>query len=390
MRPTGADEALADEASALLVEQGRADLSVTGGQVLKWRQRAPSVLPIVSDRRPGRGRLTRYAPDAPVVAATLAAALAADRHYEPAVLAAFGDLASSGCGNPMAESGVRDAFDVFLRRAEAKAGQARGLRRSGRAMLPRSDRVVMPWSRRDHQGTVTDAFLDVMLGNEPKYGDDDLGHLANELEPGSGRSQMARTDERSRLAAALRGMHLAALRRVAKTADMGELAQLCADVDVLLQADRLMVRLFEASGTRRSQVTYLQGPDRIVRTIHAAANHVDWARAPRGLALTMGALGLLLELSPGGAKQRLQAYVDDTAKTIPGFTEYVMWVESLPASWRRTAAPVAGNVYFSQLPRADQIALNASLRQWVKEHSDVVRDSGVDFSALLADAETGT
>jgi len=390
MRPSVADEALAADASALLAERRRTDLSVTAVQVLKWRQRSPSALPIVSDRGPGRGRLTRYSSDAPVVAAALASALAADRHYEQAVLASFGDLAAGGYGNPMAEDAVREALDFYLRRAEAKAGQAKVRRTAGLPSLPRSERVVMPWSRRDPDGIATDTLLAVLLDEPPAYGDDGLLILANALVPGSAPTLVARTDARPRLATVLEKMTLAALRRLAKTADLQELARICADIEILFEADRLTVRLFEATGTSPALVTYPTGLRAGVEAVHAGADMVDWVAGPRGLALTVGALGIYLRNSSGSAKQRFRACVDDNAKTIPGFTEYVTWVESLPESWRRTQAPIAGNVYFSQLPKADQLALNASLRQWVKEHSDVVRDSGADFAELLADAEQGT
>src|SRR5271165_1203680 len=74
MELTDEDRQVAKVATSLLAEQGRPDLAVSPRQLVRWRQEAHAI-PVEGERRGGRHRSTRYRPEAPQVAASLAIAL---------------------------------------------------------------------------------------------------------------------------------------------------------------------------------------------------------------------------------------------------------------------------------------------------------------------------
>jgi hypothetical protein len=91
---TAADRELAGRATDLLAERGRPDLYVSASQARQWRQIADA-LPVLSDRRPGRARMTVYAPEAAETAALIRIYLdETKRNLDKAVLGAFAEGAS--------------------------------------------------------------------------------------------------------------------------------------------------------------------------------------------------------------------------------------------------------------------------------------------------------
>ena len=267
---TAADRELAGRATQLLADRGRTDLSVSASQVRKWRQIADA-LPVLSDRQPGRKRMTVYAPEAAETAALIRIYLAeTDRNLDKAVLGAFAE------GAHVPEEGLRSALCRCLHDMKVDVEALWEVHDRPRSELPR--RLRGPLATRGALGSLaSDAALAVLLGKEPMALRDTpmiileamfveaIDDMASALKP---ELLAAVSQDYSR-------MDLATLLRESRKVDIEKLRVACRQGQIISAclAMELMVLLVSAlaCGMAGEELDALfSGPDRAPRLLAAA------------------------------------------------------------------------------------------------------------------------
>jgi hypothetical protein len=362
--PTQADIAVAAEATALLVERGRGELSVTPVQVMKWRQiYGGGPLPIIGPRQGGRGRVTDFAPGAAVVAAEIAIALHQHRNLNDAILTAFGE------GAPVAPDGVTIAFYKGLASVEKRVQTARSMRGRPRSQVPRSLRVTTP-GHRDRTGATSDEVLSALLGERAPTGEPAGLRVVDRL-----LSMELSSDRRTRVEEALSGLSLAGLRRILGAEDrmqlVAELAELAAQIRDLLAYKESLVPVLDATGT-----SALMLPDPLDLLIVALPMADAIGGLPtRGLHVSVLSLVFHSRLTTPTERQNLRDMAEAARLSLARNRAALALALALPPEWRSLMSPAPGvsALLLAGLPDDERDLLAKTLRVWLENHPDEAR-----------------
>jgi hypothetical protein len=367
VQATESDEALATAATALLVEQGRPDLSVSGLQVVRWRQ--ADLLPVVSDRRAGRSRQTVYSkPAAVVVAAEMALALDLVRDIDRGALIAFAR------GAPVPEAGLVASYVHYLQDAELKARLAWVQRGKPRSEVKRSLRLPVAHSRRGDAGLVSDNVLAILLGKRP-YPEEDGAAIAIEgfLEamspPGIAETVVSGApDSIERVAGLADSLALAVLRRLIRKSGVEQLRWGCDVARPLLEYGEVMARLLSFGG---GAPAVLPSPLDVLVPLLGAAS--DFASSKSrfespDLAVAVMALALVCRCRSKSDRREIDEAAAACLTWLPANRANLQLAGALPDKWHPAFVPGNAAVFLAGLPEAEREELFVSVRGWLAEH----------------------
>ena len=357
MESTEDDIRTAKLATEVLADQGRADLSVSPEQLMRWRQVADAI-PVQGSRRGGRGQRVHYLPTAPAAAAALAVALDTDRNLDRAVLAAFGR------GAPITDEGVRAAAKRYLREIENKARQAYGAHSSIRSDIPRRLRVPLTGSRRAGSSLESEAMLALLLGEQPRFKQDAPGLALDALVPEA--SATLRSKNSRWIEFVVRRLTLAALRMAAQLIDVDRWRESCTWVTTVLDYGEALRVAVALTGSEMSAVPGPFAPLVLVVGLVDRQNDTK-GRAPGFGTSVLGLVGAALTTTRRraiSARETAQACATET----PKLRAIADLARDLPEGLRPALAFGSGPLYLAQLPAAEREAAISHTRQWMSDH----------------------
>ncbi len=217
MEPTEDDARVARLATALLVDRGHPDLSVSPLQLVRWRK--VDAIPVAGSRRGGRGQRARYLPTAPAAAAELALALDVDRNLDRAILGAF------GAGAPIPAEGVRAAAEHCFREMENVARRSRGHQAFRRSDIPRRHRVPVAGTRTADASLQSDAVLSLLMDEVPLSGDTGPSFALDAVAPEV--PELLSRDTMRRFEFVVKRLSLAAIRRYVRIVSVDRWQEAC-------------------------------------------------------------------------------------------------------------------------------------------------------------------
>jgi hypothetical protein len=367
VQATESDEVLATAATALLVEQGRPALSVSGQQVVRWRQ--ADLLPVLSDRRAGRSRQTVYSkPAAVVVANELALALDLVRDLDRAALIAFAR------GAPVPEAGLVSSYVHYLQDAETKARLAWAQRDRPRSDVKPALRLPVAHSRRGDAVLVSDNVLALLLG-KPLYPEREgaviaiEGFLESMTPPGIAETVVSGApDSIARVAGLADSLALAVLRRLVRRSGVEQLRWGCDVARPLLEYGEVMARLLSFGG---GAPVILPSPLDVLVPLLGAAG--DFASAKSrfespDLAIAVMALGLVCRCRTKRDRRELDEAAAACLTWLPVNRASLQLAGALPDKWHPAFVPGNAAVFLAGLPESEREELFVSVRGWLADH----------------------
>jgi hypothetical protein len=364
---TDEDRRVAAVATELLADSGRPDLEVSPEQLIRWRQVAHAI-PVSGPRRGGRRQVTRYRPTAAAVAAQLALALdRGPRNLDQAVLSVFAEAAAARSEARPADDGVRAAYLRHLRAADEYARRAWAHRGLPRSEIPRRLRLPFPGSRRADAHLVSDSVLAFLLGEELPaggYGAElAVQELAGAVDRPAGR---APNDERAEIAELLGSFSLAALRRTIVKADIAELANAIAAVNVTLDYGEAFVAV--CGMTQATSAGLPEAIDALMSNMPILAQiSTRFPPSQRGTTLAIVGLVSYARLFDPISRRNMRESVAAMTGELPTLRAMVSLGQALPTKWRPAVA-LGGAAFIAQLPDEERQALLATVQDWMGRH----------------------
>ncbi len=364
MKPTASDQDLAGEASAILTNKGRPDLTVTPGQVVRWRY--ADLLPILSDRRPGRGRRTAYElPNAAVVAAEIRLALDDPNDLDRAAVVAF----VRGAG--VAEKGLHTAFIRTLRQVEQHATVLLTHVDQARTEVRRSLRFPLPHSRRAGAALVAKNALALVLGEATFPASTGTALAVEGLLPAQAWEALADCGEpqlANRLDAVLEDTNAIAMRRVVRRASLADLRWACEAVDAIISWARVVSELVSDT----SAGTEAKLDPRVSFMAHAGvALESAFGRETHDLGIAYVAIGCLTHCSSNRDDRHwLNDWAEACRRDLPARRQALALVHALPEHLRPALAPEGGPEFQERLAEADRALLSAIISDWLDQHRE--------------------
>lgn len=363
MEATPADNELAEKTCVILAERGRVDLSVSAVQIAKWRSEADA-LPVVSDRRPGRGHSTIYAADAAEVAASLAIALADDRNLDRAILAAF------ATGAPVQEKGLRSAARHYLRDFANKAHEGYADRYTSRTAMRRAMLSVFRASLHTDIGRITDALLSLALGKRP-----DAGRGATTLvfdaifTSACADSGVMESKVHRRASFIMTRGSSSMLNQLANRIEVGRWREGCQQVHVLLEYSLLHAELVKRTGTSIADLPQPFGVlDAMVASLWSLPS---FKRSSETYVALMGLVVAGLTLNRHYA-QAMVGFTNRCLKEIPCLEMLISFANDVPPQWLGSLSPVEGRTmaFIDELSASEREEFHAYAYEWRDRHTE--------------------
>ena len=328
---------------------------VSGWQIVRWRP----LLPVETDRRPGRGRMTAYRlPDAAKVAAELAIAIDGGCDLEEAAVAAFLE------GAPVEEKELRRILLRQVWRMEGTLLAAREYVSVPRSKVPRSRRVPLRHSRRPESKQITRDLLDLLLGSRPSsFG---LYRVVESLLPEQSWHALKQADPRfsRRLGRLFDAWSLAAIRRTIKNASLQDLRWSCDTAATLLAWAELVEQTNKLSGVDQPS------QDLLAKMLQPVAAQLKRSAKGKSSAKNVPWLAVGFLMAVGSDRQALQDAADNCRMALPALRCSLRLSAYLPEEWRPALAWSGGAEFIDGLPSHEQQRLVETVAGWLQEHTD--------------------
>jgi hypothetical protein len=352
------DRKVADEATVLLVHWGRPDLSVTGDQVVRWRQ---SGVFGPTPRGGGKHRLREYPPYAAEAAAKLAIALHAGRERDLRLEMAI--LAASGDGARIAKDGIRTAADHVLNNVRERIGPAKRAHDEAQvpnkpaAALKRSQRLSLPGKRRRGDPEVRATVLGVLSDQQP----DESGVRATFFRLlGPDVVEALEAEDAFPLYSQVLGqVGLSAIKSEVKNATGEDLARAMQTVRSAVELAAALSRYLEVTGSQASE------PVQVL--LVACGRALERLRVRPGVVVALTAPVFLIAMrlfatARGTPSPRLEDFSRSCSETASQLRAVARLTETLPPRWR-TCVGQGGVLNFAQLPDTEQRDLLALIHR---------------------------
>jgi hypothetical protein len=342
---TEPDEIVALAATMLLSTWGRGDLSVSGSQVVYWRQ--AGLFEIPSGHRTGRGNTRRYPDNAAEIAAKFRLILESNKNIDEALLAAFAD------GLDVGTSGIQTAFRHTRYKLLPKIKKAR---------LPnkRSERLTFPGPRSAVKDLDESIVIDLMLDSEPMY-PPWVDRLMDRFGGREVIEYFRHFDGLERLRDELRLVSFAGLMRTVREAPREDLQWAMGVGNTFVEYAMAVSELYGLTGSMDADLGN--------RAIAALGSALEKAVVATGVQKAFLAPALLLFSSDPSTRDRLNEAAEQCRQELPIVTATANLAAELRESWRPCLGP-GGLAKFASLADDEAFELLTSVRSWLDRHPE--------------------